>query len=306
MRCLFCKNSSDDSKSIEHIVPESIGNTKYVLPKGFVCDKCNNYFSRKVEGPLLSHTSFRNLRAWYQVPTKKGVMPRLQGFVAGTDVGIGLRLGPDGRPDIKLERELDRKKLVNAQALAGQDVVAFVFSRDFSPPQREMSRFLAKVALEALALRFSEDAKLIQLLTDDPHYDRIRNWARRGECSVEWPYHYRAIAPEETLMKHPASGDWVQAGYGFDFFMNRRGETYFALSLYGHQFVVNVGGPSLRGFEEWLKENGDISPLVERVGLRLVKGLEKGEEVFRFVGEADLREGARFDREELKRGGRSV
>jgi len=49
MRCLFCKCPSDDSKSVEHIIPETLGNADHVLPRGTVCDKCNNYFSRKIE-----------------------------------------------------------------------------------------------------------------------------------------------------------------------------------------------------------------------------------------------------------------
>ena len=35
MRCLFCKKDSDETKSIEHIVPESLGNKSFVLPLGY-------------------------------------------------------------------------------------------------------------------------------------------------------------------------------------------------------------------------------------------------------------------------------
>ena len=38
MKCLFCKQSSTDTKSVEHVVPESLGNTKFILPLGYVCD----------------------------------------------------------------------------------------------------------------------------------------------------------------------------------------------------------------------------------------------------------------------------
>ena len=44
MRCLFCKQDSSSTKSVEHIIPESIGNKTLILPLGYVCDKCNNYF----------------------------------------------------------------------------------------------------------------------------------------------------------------------------------------------------------------------------------------------------------------------
>ncbi len=37
-RCLFCLEDSSSSVSVEHIVPESLGNTTILLPRGFVCD----------------------------------------------------------------------------------------------------------------------------------------------------------------------------------------------------------------------------------------------------------------------------
>ena len=48
-KCIFCHKDVSISKSVEHIIPESLGNKSHVLPKGYVCDECNNYFARKVE-----------------------------------------------------------------------------------------------------------------------------------------------------------------------------------------------------------------------------------------------------------------
>src|SRR6267154_1084155 len=53
VRCIFCKQNSALSRSVEHIVPESLGNTQHILPIGVVCDACNNYLAREVEKPLL-------------------------------------------------------------------------------------------------------------------------------------------------------------------------------------------------------------------------------------------------------------
>ena len=55
MRCIFCKINSIDTISIEHVIPESLGNKEHVLPKGAVCDKCNNYFATKIEKELLEN-----------------------------------------------------------------------------------------------------------------------------------------------------------------------------------------------------------------------------------------------------------
>jgi hypothetical protein len=58
-------------------VPESLGNESHTLPCGVVCDRCNNYFSRKLEGPLLNSPIFRLLRADRRIPNKRGRMPAL-------------------------------------------------------------------------------------------------------------------------------------------------------------------------------------------------------------------------------------
>ncbi len=71
-RCIFCHEESSTSKSIEHIIPESLGNKHHFLPKGYVCDKCNNYFSIKIEKELLAQPYFVSLRFRNEILTKKG------------------------------------------------------------------------------------------------------------------------------------------------------------------------------------------------------------------------------------------
>lgn len=70
-------------------------------------------------------------------------------------------------------------------------------------------------------------------------------------------------------MQHPTSGEWVQFGFGYDVFMTRSRETYFAFCYYGVEYVINLGGPALRGYENWLAEFDNISPLIERLGCKL-------------------------------------
>ncbi|HEY6018712.1 MAG TPA: HNH endonuclease [Candidatus Paceibacterota bacterium] len=75
MRCIFCKADSSGSISEEHIIPQSMGNIDHVLPRGAVCDKCNQYFSSKVEQPLLESGLFRHIRAQMEIPSKRGRVP---------------------------------------------------------------------------------------------------------------------------------------------------------------------------------------------------------------------------------------
>ncbi|TQI66816.1 HNH endonuclease [Clostridium sp. KNHs216] len=83
MRCLFCKQDSSNSKSVEHIIPESLGNTTSILPKGVICDKCNNYFARKVEQPFMESIDILTLRFREAIPDKRGLVPPINGFSYG-------------------------------------------------------------------------------------------------------------------------------------------------------------------------------------------------------------------------------
>ena len=72
-------------------------------------------------------------------------------------------------------------------------------------------------------------------------------------------------------MLHPETGEWVQAGFGSDLMVTSIPETYFIFIFYGMEFVINLGGPSVLGYEHWLLKNNHISPFMERNGVTLVE-----------------------------------
>jgi hypothetical protein len=80
MRCIFCKNDSTNSKSVEHIIPESLGNKNNILPKGVVCDSCNSYFGSKIEKAVLEMPYFKSLRGRIMIENKKGKISSVSGF----------------------------------------------------------------------------------------------------------------------------------------------------------------------------------------------------------------------------------
>lgn len=297
MRCIFCKEPSLATKGIEHVIPESIGNKKHVLKKGLVCDKCNNYFSRKVEQPVLSHDSFRNIRAWYQVPNKKGKMPSVRGTIAGTNINITMNKDKAGKIVIKAEKKREQSAVDRyLQATnTDQDFPPFLFQINIDPPKKEMSRFLAMMGLEALALRLSYTAQH-DLIIDDKHFDLIRNFARYGQGVDIWPFHQRTIFPMDTEMKHPDTKKWVRAGFGHDLLITHIPETYFIFIFYGVEFAINLGGPSIMGFEKWLEENDNISPFIERCGAKLTKTEIDGVIKHRLIGSFNMSDSAKFDR----------
>ncbi|MCH7413781.1 HNH endonuclease [Belliella sp. R4-6] len=291
-QCLFCKKDTSESTSREHVVPESLGSYKLVLPKGIVCDSCNNYFARKVEKPILEHPSFRNMRGWYQVPNKKGNHPSVLGEIAGTETKINLKLNEKGNLTISLENSTKFNVHKNISLEANH----FLFPISINPPKDLMSRLLAKMALEFLVYQNLYDSDWCKILAEEPHYDSIRNYARYNKGVSVWPFSQRTIYPMDALMRDPQSGDWVTAGIGNDLLITSRKETFFVFVYHGVEFVINTGGPSIKGYEEWLQQHGNISPFLERYGVKIVNKEKNGEIVTYIEGEHNLKNGIEFDR----------
>ncbi len=78
MQCVFCLTKHGSFTSEEHIVPESLGNTKYVLPRGTVCDNCNNTVLAGLDSILVKDKIIAYLRTYFMVPNKEGKMPEVR------------------------------------------------------------------------------------------------------------------------------------------------------------------------------------------------------------------------------------
>jgi HNH endonuclease len=76
--CLYCRREDRKFTSVEHLVPEGLGNKEIVLPVGVVCDKCNNEVLSQLDKALIEFGPLALLRVKYAVPTKAGKMPEAQ------------------------------------------------------------------------------------------------------------------------------------------------------------------------------------------------------------------------------------
>lgn len=291
MLCIFCAGDSTDSRSVEHIMPESIGSKKRVLPRGVVCDKCNNYFARKVEQPILNHPWMRNIRAWQKIPNKRGTYQSLVGHIAGTEIAVNMRRSKSGSLQLDTENKNDQKTL--QRVIAENFEQPMIFTIEDNPPKKEMSRFLCKMAYETFAELFCKTPQGTVTLIHEPFLNNIRRYARYGDNFKEWPFSQRRIFPHDTLMLHPTKNEWVHAGFGCGLFMNKRRETLFGFIFYGIEFVINIGGPSIAGYREWLSDHAGISPMVERLGCYL-EHAENGK--YYLHGEFNASNGLEFDK----------
>jgi len=158
MNCLFCKCNSDDSKSVEHIIPESLGNKEHILPKGLVCDKCNNYFATKIEKVLLDQPYFRSVRHRREIESKKGLIPFEKGFqLSPLPTPIEVRI-ENGRRNIIFHDESVISKILAVKS----GVFLIPIIREPDKNNFIVSRFLAKVSVEALINWIKEEPEWIE------------------------------------------------------------------------------------------------------------------------------------------------
>ena len=66
MQCIFCHTDSSTSISVEHIIPESLGNKHHFLPKGYVCDECNHYFAISFFAKLFQNQQIKSKNHNYE------------------------------------------------------------------------------------------------------------------------------------------------------------------------------------------------------------------------------------------------
>ena len=254
MRCLFCKLDSTESKSVEHVVPESLWNTQHVLSKGVVCDSCNNYFAREVEKPFLDSPAISHLRFMQIIPNKRGrVPPRkavlLPGFpvIAHREASTPYVLSLDAPPEA----------FSHIASNKGGTLILPITAKP--PANRIVSRFLAKMAIEAMALRLLEHQDGLSYLVDEPQLDLLRNFARRGQPQ-EWPHYARRIYDADRELPD-LDGHSYQTVHEFDYLITEKQEWYFVFALFGLELTINIGGPEVEGYVDWLKENDGRSPL---------------------------------------------
>jgi hypothetical protein len=255
MRCIFCKENSNSSKSVEHIIPESLGNTQNILQPGIVCDKCNNYFSREVEKPFLELPEIKNLRFRQSILSKRKKVPAIQGILS-PDFAITIFNQPEEK--VPFTVDVDQKGIdYILKTNKGHILIPFM---DLPENTNIVSRFLAKVALESLAKRLqTQDLKLIEELIDEEPLDIIRDYARRGS-KKKWPVNIRRIYPENRIFSDKDYKE-LQTVHESDILITEWSELFFVLALFGVEYVINYGGPEIDGYHRWLLENDNKSPL---------------------------------------------
>jgi hypothetical protein len=260
MQCIFCKAESSTSVTIEHLIPESLGNIEHVLPPGVVCDNCNNYFARKIEKPLLDSDYFVHVRHRAEVYSKKGKIPPIKAIhiESATIVEMGKHKGDRF---IYPSRERDSQRFVNGILQSKKGTLVFPVHQA-APDEQIVSRFIGKVALEALAHMLLAVPRGLEEVVHKPELDELRIYVRRGRHGFVWPYHQRIIYDEGAVFYEEGYGHY-ETLHEYTFLYTEAHELYFVLAIFGVEYTLNMGVPDISRYLEWLNLHGSASPLYQ-------------------------------------------
>ena len=253
-QCIFCKQDSSTSKKVEHIIPEALGNKEHILPRGVVCDNCNSYFGIKVEKPLLDSDYFRQARSRNLIHNKENRVPSIScvlspGFIPIEWDQAGHSIFPT--------RERDTSKLINVlRDIQKGELIVPIMER---PDEHLMSRFLAKTALEVLASRLLAVPGGLDEVIDKSELDELRHYARFGAPPEFWPFNTRVIYPEGKMFVEGTQR--YEVLHEYTLLYTESSELYLAVAILGFEYVINMGGPEIGGYIEWLKQHSFKSPL---------------------------------------------
>jgi hypothetical protein len=257
-QCIFCRGDATQSRSVEHIVPESLGNFEHTLPSGIVCDRCNNYFARKIEGPLLETDYFRHLRSMMAVPNKRGRIPPMSGHISHSKIPINIGMDATGifvePKDRSRASELERSLLAETQ---GTLLVPIPHKSQVDP--HLMSRFIGKVAIEALALRVMQVDGWREELLSNEGLEALRKFVRVGEKPKEWQFHRRSLYRFDQRFRDGT--DTFEMLHEYDFVYTDKNLLFFILAIFGEEFAIDMGNPDIQSYEDYLREHDGASPL---------------------------------------------
>lgn len=258
MRCIFCKQDSSTSISVEHIIPESLGNTDHILPAGIVCDGCNNYIAREVEKPLLDSVYFRERRFYSGLPNKKKRIPPIEGFHLQSRTPIQLiKTLHEAQISVGAAPNVDDTHWVNS--VLNNKSGSLIIPIGTKPDDYIISRFIAKIGLEALAHRVLNVSTAIDEIVDKPELDELRQHVRQGNPGKTWPFSFRALYPPDAKIME--GNEHYEVLHEFDILITDQNEYYIVVAIFGDEYALNMGGPEIDGYHRWLNMNGNVSPL---------------------------------------------
>ena len=164
---------------------------------------------------------------------------------------------------VALTDRLHRVAVEAARAIASRTATKMLVPTvGASPATLLFSRFLGKVAVEAMAAKLIENGpEMMDEFIDDEQVDQLRNYARYGTMGKTWPFSERTIYAPDSVFPEDGENDEHEVLHEWLFMSTEHHEMYFVLAILGVEYAINMGGPEIEGYELWLKANPGKSPL---------------------------------------------
>lgn len=189
MKCIYCQKilNKNNAKSIEHIIPESLGNKLYILSPNLICDKCNNYFAREIEKPFLELQPIRLLRSLERIPNKKKKYKHIPILLGDYETTLAYEkdsnsyfIGLPAEAILKLIKSPPKKfisKKPSIESLLNNQIV---------------SRFLCKIfteyLIELLQKKYKRKIYLLKALLKDDILYSVFKYVRFGNRNLIYKY----------------------------------------------------------------------------------------------------------------------
>lgn len=268
--CIFCHKDSSASKSVEHIIPESLGNKQYVLPTGYVCDACNHYFAVKIEKELLAQPYFVSMRFRNEILTKKGKLVKEKMIFPNAlkSCEVVIQVTENG-----LIASFDDEELYELIKMGEERTMIGPYIPVPEYPNTIMSRFLAKCAYEYFLYIMGKDkydlcvqellGSKFDILKD------LREYARYGKGKY-WQYNQRRIYSEGDRFFNQSENIHYEILHEMKLFAkeykrypneNVEAEIYFVMSIAGIEYAICISDPDISEYQKWLEDHDGYFPL---------------------------------------------
>lgn len=259
MKCIFCATDTADSKTIEHIIPESLGNIDaFVLERGIVCDKCNNHFGRKIEQPLLEIPFFKQNRHRKNIKSKNGKIPPDKAFAIDIDSGVIISKDKTGE-NFSFDSQEAMDKMTGLEEL---EICIPIFGF-FDSANIHVSKFLAKAGVEALAFWAHNNNVDINNHLNQPSLDAVKKFARNAKQGEFWPYHTRFMFKPDTRFFNKYWNESTEIVMTMRFIRPDDFQLFHQVLLFGTEFTIDLLQPTTARFINWLSANSQRSPVME-------------------------------------------
>jgi hypothetical protein len=165
-RCIYCGGTAGKFLEVEHIIPESLGNEELVLPRGYVCNECNNLIS-PLEKDFVDSLPMSMLRIFYTPYGKKGRFP--------AHSYPGTKIEKTSPNSLRIMSQTRNSSISGPVPDADGTYRFSVSVHDHYPfDPVTTARVLVKIAIGAIAAKLGRDVAL------DSRFDAAREFVRNG------------------------------------------------------------------------------------------------------------------------------